>query len=99
MGAGQTAAASNLMPEKFAAVAALGGGAAIKTPVEALKKLPFFVGAGSEDFGLRGAKALNESLQKAEVGKLIFREYADIEHLTIVQVALKDVFTFFDSVR
>ncbi len=98
MGAGQTVAASNLMPEKFAAVAALGGGSAIKTPVEGLKKLPFFVGAGSEDFGLRGAKALNESLQKAEVGKLTFREYADIEHLTIVQVALKDVFDFFDSV-
>ncbi len=99
MGAGQTAAASNLMPEKFAAVAALGGGQAIKTPSEGVKKLPFFVGAGSEDFGLRGAKALNESLQQAEVKKNIFREYAGIEHLTIVQVALKDVFTFFDSVR
>ena len=98
MGAGQTVAASNLMPEKFAAVATLGGGQAIKTPHEGLKKLPFFVGAGSEDFGLRGAKALNESLQKADVTKLIFREYADIEHLTIVQVALKDVFDFFDSV-
>ncbi len=99
MGAGQTAAASNLMPEKFAAVAALGGGAAIKAPVEGLKKLPYFVGAGSEDFGLRGAKALNESLQQAEVKKNIFREYAGIEHLTIVQVALKDVFSFFDSVQ
>lgn len=87
------------MPEKFAAVATLGGGQAIKTPVEALKKLPFFVGAGTEDFGLRGAKALNESLQQAEVKKTIFREYAGIEPLTIVQVALKDVFTFFDSVR
>ncbi len=99
MGGGQTAAAANLTPEKFAGVAVLGGGGAIRNVTEPLQKLPFFVGIGTEDFALRGAKALHAALQKAEVKQITYREYPDIEHLAIVQVALKDVFAFFDGVR
>ncbi len=95
MGGGQTAAAANLTPEKFAGVAVLGGGGAVRNTTDAFKKLPFFVGIGTEDFALRGAKALHEGLQKAEVKTIKYREYAAIEHLTIVQVALPDVFAFF----
>jgi pimeloyl-ACP methyl ester carboxylesterase len=98
MGGGQTAAAANLTPEKFAAVAVLGGGGAVRNPTDDFKKLPFFIGIGTEDFALRGAKALHEALQKAEVKTLQYRAYADIEHLTIVQVALPDVFTFFAGI-
>jgi predicted peptidase len=97
MGGGQTAAAANLTPEKFAAVAVLGGGGAVRNTTDDFKKLPFFIGIGTEDFALRGAKTLNEGLQKAEVKTINYREYADIEHLTIVQVALRDVFAFFDG--
>lgn len=98
MGGGQTAAAANLSPEKFAAVAVLGGGGAVRNATEAFKTLPFFIGIGTEDFARRGAKALHEALQKAEVKTIHYRAYADIEHLTIVQVALPDVFAFFDRI-
>jgi pimeloyl-ACP methyl ester carboxylesterase len=99
MGGGQTAAAANLTPEKFAGVAVLGGGGAIRNVSEALQNLPFFIGIGTEDFALRGAKALHDALQKANVKQITYREYPEIEHLAIVQVALKDVFAFFDGVR
>ncbi len=98
MGGGQTAAAASLTPEKFAAVAVLGGGGAVRNVTEALQKLPFFIGIGTEDFALRGAQALQQALQKAAVKQIQYREYQDIEHLTIVQVALKDVFTFFAGI-
>jgi hypothetical protein len=54
-------------------------------------------GGGSENFALRGAKAWPEALQKAAVKHINYREYADIEHLTIVQVAPGTVFRFFDE--
>ena len=76
----------------------LGGGGAIRNVTEALQKLPFFISIGTEDFALRGAKALLAALQKAEVKQINYREYADIEHLTIVQVALQDVFAVFDEI-
>jgi pimeloyl-ACP methyl ester carboxylesterase len=98
MGGGQTAAAANLTPEKFAGVAVLGGGGTIRNVSEALQNLPFFIGIGTEDFALRGAKALNDALKKANVKQITYREYPDIEHLAIVQVALKDVFAFFDGI-
>jgi hypothetical protein len=44
-------------PERFRAVAALGGGGRVRANA-ALKSLPFFVGVGSQDFALSGAKAL-----------------------------------------
>ncbi len=97
MGAAQTVAVSQLAPEKFAAVAALGGGGAIKTVTDQFRALPFYIGIGTEDFALRNAKGLKDSLEKAEVRKVQYREYLDIEHLFIVQVALKDVFAFFES--
>jgi pimeloyl-ACP methyl ester carboxylesterase len=97
MGGGQTAAAANLAPEKFAGVAVLGGGGAVRNATEAFQKLPFFIGVGTEDFAMRNAKALHEALQKAAVKHINYRAYADIEHLTIVQVALPEVFTFFDE--
>jgi hypothetical protein len=75
----------------------VGGGGAVRNVTEALQKLPFFIGIGTEDFALRGAKALHDALQKAEVKTIRYREYADIEHLTIVQVALQEVFAFFDG--
>lgn len=99
MGGGQTSAAANVTPEKFAAVAVLGGGGTARNTTETFKNLPTFIGVGTKDFALRGAKALNEALQKAEVKTINYREYADIEHLTIVQVALRDVFAFFDGVQ
>ncbi|MGP0067185.1 MAG: hypothetical protein ACLQGP_26770 [Isosphaeraceae bacterium] len=96
MGAVHAVAAASSEPTRYAAVAALGGGGSIR-PGPALKELPFFVGIGSEDFALRGSKDLVASLGRAGVTTVTFREYPTIEHLAIVQVALPDVFRFFDE--
>lgn len=97
MGAGQALSAVSSSPEKFAAVAALGGGNALRR-TENIQNIPFFIGVGSLDFALRGAQALRESLKRAEVKTVEYKEYPEIEHLVIVQVALPDVFAFFDRV-
>ncbi len=96
MGAMQATAAAQARPEAFAAVAALGGGGVAKSS-EALKRLPYFVAAGSEDFALSGARRLEKNLRAAGSERLAYREYPDVEHLLIVQEALPDVFQFFDQ--
>lgn len=95
MGAGGAIALTASAERKPTAVAALGGGRAASQP-ELLKSVPFFVAAGSDDFGRPGAQALAESLSAAG-GEASYRDYANVEHLAIVQVALDDVFRFFDS--
>jgi pimeloyl-ACP methyl ester carboxylesterase len=94
MGAQQAVAAAGKSPDKFAAVAALGGGGTPK-PSDALCKLQFFVGIGSEDFLKRNAVGLKKSLESAKVETVVFREYPDIEHVAIVQAAMRDVVEFF----
>lgn len=98
MGAMQAVAAAGRSPGRYAAVAALGGGGNVKAS-DGLKTVPFLVGVGEKDFARRQAAALAASLKKAGVAKVTYREYADVEHLTIVQLALPDVFAFFDGVR
>lgn len=97
MGAAAAVGAASRSPERFAGLAALGGGGRI-APSEAIQKLPTFVGVGSLDFALRGAKALDQTLRAAGLERVEFKEYADVEHLLVVQVALPEVFTFFDSI-
>jgi len=97
MGAAQVVAAAGRNPERFAGVAALGGGGRV-VPSEALKGVSFFVGAGTEDFLLGGACVLNDNLKKAEVKRVRYKEYKDTEHLVVVQRALPEVFAFFDEV-
>lgn len=97
MGAGQALSAVTASPTRYAAVAALGGGNALRR-TNGLQDIPFFIGVGSLDFALRGAQALRDSLKRAEVKTVEYKEYPDIEHLVIVQVALPDVFAFFDRV-
>ncbi|HZT80638.1 MAG TPA: alpha/beta hydrolase-fold protein [Gemmataceae bacterium] len=96
MGAGQAVTAAGQAPEKFAAVAALGGGGQVKAS-DGLKAVPFFVGVGSEDFAAGGARQLSAALKRADVKKVEFKEYKGVEHLVVVQEAMKDVFAFFDA--
>ena len=97
MGAAQTAATLGRAPERFAAAACLGGGGGVKAS-EALKKVPVFVGVGKLDFAARGAKSLADALEKAGVENMTFKDYDHLEHLTIVQRALPEVFALFDRV-
>jgi hypothetical protein len=83
-------------PERFAGVAALGGGW-VARPSPGLRGLRFFIGVGLEDFALPVARALDETLRQGGVASIRLREYPDTEHLAVVQVALPEVFAFFDE--
>jgi predicted esterase len=96
MGAMQAVRAAQDVPNLIAGVAALGGGGAVKSS-PALKAVPFFIGVGARDFLLPSAHALRDSLTKAEARTVAYREYAEVEHMTVVQIALPDVFAFFDK--
>ncbi len=95
MGAAQAIGAAQTAPRKYAAVAALGGGGSVRA-VPGLAAVPFFVGVGTDDFARDGARRLAESLRRAKVANVQFREYEHVEHLAIVQISLGDVFRFFD---
>lgn len=96
MGAAQAVGTAVQSPRRFAAVAALGGGGSARK-ADGLDSLPFFVGIGSRDFARSGALSLHQNLVRLSVpAKLV--EYPDVEHLAIVQLALPDVFLFFDDV-
>jgi pimeloyl-ACP methyl ester carboxylesterase len=96
MGAAQAMAAAGRQPERFAGVAALGGGGGV-APSKGLEALPFFIGVGSEDFLRPAALTLRDRLGKAGARKVVSREYPDVEHLLVVQAGLRDVFAFFDG--
>lgn len=96
MGAAQVVAAAGRKPERFVAVAALGGGGGFKGG-DAVKNVRFFVGCGDRDFALSGARNLHRSLEAAGVKKAVFQAYEDVEHLAVVQLALPEVFRFFES--
>ena len=95
LGAAHAVQLAQKHPGKFAAIAALSGGAGVTTP-EAIKDLPIFVGCGKLDFALPAAKSLHKSLEDAKA-KVTFKEYEDIEHFLIVREAAGDVFRFLDK--
>jgi pimeloyl-ACP methyl ester carboxylesterase len=96
MGAAQALLNARLTPERFTAIAALGGGRPIAVS-EAMKTPAYFVGIGTKDFAYRGAKALGDALKKAQVPHFTYKEYPEVEHLMIVQISLNDVFRFFEE--
>lgn len=95
MGAAQATAAAVRTPERFAAVALLGGGGGVGKG-KGLAGRPFFVGAGERDFGRSGAMALHRALAKANADAT-WKLYPGVEHLSVVQFALPDVFAFFEA--
>lgn len=95
MGAAQAIEQVSRSQERITAVAAIGGGGnARKT--EAFTKIPFYVSAGERDFGRGGAKRLGESLRSFGC-EVVYSEYKDVEHLTIVQACLDELFRFLDG--
>ena len=95
MGAAQLMAHASRQPASLCAIALLGGGGTARASAE-LEALPILVAPGEKDFALGGARRLRDRLQRADVEILDYREYEATEHLGIVQVALDDVFAFFD---
>ncbi len=96
MGAGQVIRQANQQPELFRAAAALGGGSGVRNATK-LGTIAWFAAAGELDFGKSGAAALARSLKSANI-PVTYQEYPDVEHMTIVQAALDDVFAFLDGV-
>jgi predicted esterase len=94
MGAMTAVAAAQEHPGLFARVAARGGGGRVRDP-GSLADLPFLVGVGDRDFALGQARALARSLEGG-ARSVELRVYPGIEHMLVVQVALPDVFAFFD---
>lgn len=95
MGAAQAISQVSKHPERVRAVAALGGGGR-PTASDALTQIPFWVAAGTNDFGRSGARALAKQLE--QMGCIAtYRDYPEVEHMVIVQAALDDVFAFLDE--
>lgn len=95
MGAAQVTRQVQLFPGAATAAAALGGGGTVPSAAEA-GRVPWFVAAGAHDFGRGGARRLADGLSRR--GNAVeWREYADVEHMVVVQAALDDLFAFFDS--
>lgn len=95
MGADHAVRLAQESPGRYAAVAALGGGAAVTKP-EAVKGVPFFVGCGKLDLDLDAARRLARSLETAKAAVRL-KEYDNVEHLMIVREAAADAFKFFEK--
>ncbi|MEI8213853.1 MAG: hypothetical protein WCI02_17015 [Planctomycetota bacterium] len=95
MGAAQTIAQTCSHPDAIQAVVAMGGGGRVARS-EALTKVPFFVAAGTRDFGRPGAMALTEQLRQAKC-EVVYRDYENVEHMVIVQAALDDATDFIEK--
>jgi len=95
MGAMQAVAAAQGSPNRFLAVAALGGGGAMRAR-DGSALPPFFVGVGERDFARAGARQLHDQL-RARGASSELHEYPDVEHLAIVQLGCADLFAFFDG--
>jgi predicted esterase len=95
LGATHAVTLAQQAPGRFAALAVLGGGASVTKP-DALKGLPVYVGCGAHDFALGTCQGLAQALEKAGA-KVTYREFTDVEHITIVQDSLKELFAFFEK--
>ena len=80
-----------------AAVALLGGGGAVTSPAR-WKDLPVMIAVGELDFGKMMASRTRPAAERAG-SRVTYKEYAGVEHLSIVQCALDDVFTWLDTIH
>jgi pimeloyl-ACP methyl ester carboxylesterase len=95
MGAMQGLNLTSRSPEMVKRLAILGGGQRVRQ-VDAFQQIPLFAGAGAEDFGRGGVQQVARQFRQAGL-TLEERDYSQVEHLGIVQVALDDVFRFFEA--
>ena len=89
-------AAASHAPGRWAAVVPLGGATSLRD-TEGLAAVPFLIGIGDRDAALPAARELKRALERISAKDVLYREYAAVEHLLVVPVALPDVFAFFDE--
>ena len=77
-------------------VKALGlmGGAGSIGKNQSLGNMPVFVGVGSEDFARASVVKFSQEAMKQPENKLVFKEYESIDHSSICQVCLPEMFDF-----
>ena len=97
MGAMQALRMVDQAKAKPALVAALGGGGRVSRPTD-LQSTRFVIGVGALDMGRRGGMQLADQLRRASLPHVELHDYADTDHLTVVQVGLDDVFRTCDAV-
>lgn len=92
MGAMQASLELSAAPGDYAAAAFLGGGGRVRGDTLP----PCFVGVGKLDFSASAGRTLARRLE-SKAASVVLKNYP-AEHLTVVQFALPDVFTFFDEI-
>ena len=98
MGAMQVMNQVKRFPELPIAAVAVGGGRSFRpSSSRAIPRAPWFVTAGTADFGRSGGRALHESLQKLGCDSEFHLSQA-AEHLTSVQASIGPIFEFLDQV-
>ena len=95
MGAAQLMANVARTPGRFRAAAPVAGGGRPGSGDD-FAAVPFFVAAGARDFGRSGARRLHTGIEAAGA-RAVWRLYPSVEHLAVMQIALPDVFAFFDE--
>ena len=93
LGAISAVAMAGAAPARLSGVAAISVGG--RPDADALSDVPFFVAAGTRDFGRAGAMRLAKALKTAG-GEVTYREYA-AEHLMVVPESLPDIFRWMDA--
>jgi len=94
MGAMATASAFQFAPERYRAIALLGGGGAVRDR-DAFGEVPVLVAVGDKDFLRSSAVSFSRTLDRLGAKNVRLLEYPDVEHMAVVQLALRDVFEHF----
>ena len=98
MGAMLTLATIQKSASSFAAAAAVSGGISLNSITEEVRRLPFYVSAGSDDFALAGVRKLHDALTAGGIKQLEYKEFPGIEHLMAFEVSLDGMFQVFDRI-
>jgi pimeloyl-ACP methyl ester carboxylesterase len=94
MGASKVSTLAADHPDLYRAAALLGGGGGFNDSAKLTGKR-WFVAAGDRDFGRTGSARSADSLRRGGAN-VVEKSYPDVEHLTVVQESLDDLFAFFD---
>jgi predicted esterase len=97
MGAGQALEFAVNHSKEVKALGLMGGAGAIGKN-QSLGTMPVFVGVGSEDFSRAAVAKFSQEAIKQPENKLVFKEYESIEHSSICQVCLPEMFDFFSMI-
>lgn len=96
MGAGQALSFAVNHPKEVTALGLMGGAGAVGKN-QSLGIMQVFVGIGSEDFVRASVVNFVKEATKQPKNNLILKEYESIEHSTICQICMPEMFDFFSE--